>query len=100
MDFIPNTPKENKYRDRVKKIGNSDTLQRWFLINYKDEDGRNNICIKYALALLDDGMSSENIRHSLYDFNSKLEQPLSELELESTVMKTIIKKEYEKELAN
>jgi hypothetical protein len=100
MDFIPNTPKENKYRDRVKKIGNSDTLQRWFLINYKDEDGRNNICVKYALALLDDGMSSENIRHSLYDFNSKLEQPLSELELESTVMKTIIKKEYEKELAN
>lgn len=98
MDFIPNTPKESKYRDRVQKIGNSDTLQRWFLINYKDEEGRNNTCIKYALALLDDGMSSENIRHSLYDFNNKLENPLSELELESTVMKTIIKKEYEREL--
>ncbi len=99
MDFIPNTPKENKYRDRVKKIGNSDTLQRWFLINFKDEDGRNNTLIKYALALLDDGMNSENIRHSVYDMNNKLEQPISELELESTVMKTIIKKEYERELA-
>ena len=99
MDFIPNTPKEVKYRDRVKKIGNSDTLQRWFLINYRDEDGRNNTLIKYALALLDDGMNSENIRHSVYDMNNKLEQPISELELESTVMKTIIKKEYERELA-
>ncbi len=99
MDFIPNTPKESKYRDRIEKIGNSDTLQRWFLINYKDEDGRNNTLIKYALALLDDGMNSENIRHSVNDMNNKLEQPLGELEIESTVMKTVIKKEYERELA-
>lgn len=100
MDFIPNTPKETKYKDRIKRIGNSDMLQRWFLINYSDEDGRNNTLIKYALALLDDGMNSENIRHSVYDMNTKFENPISELEIESTVMKTVIKKEYERELVN
>lgn len=60
--------------------------------------GRNNMCRDYALALFDDGMSSDNIRHSLQSFNDKINNPLSVTELETTVMKTVIRKELEKEI--
>jgi len=49
------------------------------------------------MALFDDGMSSDNVRHSLHDFNARLNEPMQEKELESTVMKTIIRKELERE---
>ena len=98
LPFIPDTPKETTYKNRSNKYTGVENLQRWFLINVKeDEYGRNNMCRDYALALFDDGMSSDNIRHSVHSFNDKLNEPLSQSELESTVMKTVIRKEIERE---
>jgi hypothetical protein len=98
LQFIPDTPKEQVHKNRYNKYVGVEALQRWFLMN-KDEEayGRNNMCRDYALALFDDGMSSDNIRHSLHSFNEKLNNPLPEKELESTVMKTVLKKEFERE---
>ena len=98
LPFIPDTPKEVTYKARAGLYHGVEHLQRWFLMNKKEEDyGRNNMCRDYALALFDDGMNSDNIRHSLHSFNSRLNNPISEKELESTVMKTVLRKEFEKE---
>lgn len=97
LQFIPDTSKEKSYRDKYNSIGSVDDLQRWFLMNFNPEEGRNNLLIKYALALFDDGLNSDTIRHSVYDLNSKLDEPLQEKEIEATVMKTIIRKEFERE---
>lgn len=100
LPFIPDTPKESKQRDISNKYTGVEHLQRWFLMNYDEaEYGRNNMCRDYALALFDDGLSSDTIRHSLHDFNERLNNPLAVTELESTVMKTVIRKEVERERA-
>ena len=98
LPFIPDTPKETTQKSISKKYAGVEHLQKWFLMNHDEESfGRNNMCIKYALALFDDGMSSDNIRHSVQDFNKRLNEPMIENELESTVMKTVIRKEVERE---
>lgn len=98
LPFIPNTSKEEKQKELNVKYEGTESLQKWFLMNRASTDyGRNNMIRDYALALLDGGMNSDNIRHSIYDFNKKLEEPLKEMELESTVMKTVIRKEAEME---
>lgn len=98
LPFIPDTPKETTYKSRSDKYTGVENLQRWFLMNVKEDDyGRNNMCRDYALALFDDGMSSDNIRHSVHSFNDKLNNPLAHTEIEKTVMKTVIRKEIERE---
>ena len=92
--------KEEKQKSINQKYEGVENLQRWFLMNNRQEDGRNNMLRDYALAMLDNGMTSDNVRHSLYDFNDKLDNPLSQTELESTIMKTVIRKEIERENAN
>lgn len=100
LPFIPDTSKEEKQKSINQKYEGVENLQRWFLMNNRQEDGRNNMLRDYALAMLDNGMTSDNVRHSLYDFNDKLDNPLSKTELESTIMKTVIRKEIERENAN
>ena len=97
LPFIPDTTKQMRQKELSNKYTGVENLQRWFLMNFDETDGRNNMVLKYALALFDDGMSSENIRHSVQDLNSKLNQPLGENEIENTVMKTVIRKEFERE---
>ena len=99
LQFIPDTPKETTYKNRYTRYTGVEHLLKWFLMNVDEASyGRNNMCRDYALALFDDGMSSDNIRHSLQSFNDKINNPLSVTELETTVMKTVIRKELEKEI--
>lgn len=97
LPFIPDTSKQERQKDLSKRYVGVESLQRWFLMNFNEEDGRNNMLRNYALALLDNGLSSENVRLSVFDMNTKLNVPLVEREIESTIMKTVIRKELEKE---
>jgi len=97
LPFIPDTTKQERQRDLSKRYIGVESLQRWFLMNMNEEDGRNNMLIQYALALLDNGMTSDGIRHSVYDMNTKLNVPLNEREIDSTIMKTVLRKEFERE---
>ena len=98
LQFIPDTPKEVVYKKRYNAYTGVEHLQKWFLMNYNEEDyGRNNMCRDYALALFDDGMNSDNVRNSLHSFNEKLNTPMNHSELESTVMKTVLRKEIKRE---
>lgn len=98
LPFIPNTSKEVKQKELTEKYSGIEGLQKWFLINSLQEDGRNNMLLRYSMCLLDKGMTSENIRHSVYDMNSKIDEPLKESEIENTIMKSIIRKEFESEM--
>ena len=53
---------------------------------------------RYAMTLLDKGLTSDDIRYNLEDLNSKLEKPLSMVEVESTIMKSIIREEYKRQI--
>ena len=98
LPFIPDTSKEVNQNLINARYDSVEALQKWFLLNFDESQGRNNMLIRYALALLDSGMVSDNIRHSVYELNKHLTNPLQDAELESTIMKTIIRKEMEREI--
>jgi len=66
-------------------------LERWFL-NNTGEGNRSNMILKYALALVDNGYNMDQVYSAVTTFNSKIVDPLTELELSSTVMLTVAKR--------
>lgn len=97
MNFIPNTKKQRELKDSIEMYGSLDALQRWFAMNIGD-GSRNVMMHKYAMALLDKGLSSETIRYSLEDMNAKLEKPLPMKEIDSTIMFSVIKEETKRNM--
>lgn len=97
MDFIPSTKKQHDMKTKLESFGSLDALQRWFALNIGD-GSRNNMMHRYAMTLLDKGLSSDDIRYNLEDLNSKLEKPLSMIEVESTIIKSIIREEYKRQM--
>ena len=53
---------------------------------------RNNQMLKYALALVDNGMSLMDVTKQVHAFNDKLNTPLPKDEIESTILVTVAKK--------
>lgn len=91
LPFIPNTERNDNYRKEYKAVANMDNLERWFASKMVAGD-RNNQMIKYALALVDTGMDLQQVRTQVHAFNGKLSEPLSEIELDSTIMVTVARK--------
>ena len=48
--------------------------------------------IKYALALVDNGLSFQEVENHVKGFNKKLSNPLPENELQNTILITVAKK--------
>jgi hypothetical protein len=93
LPFIPNTAKNDAYRKEAKAVENLDNLERWFAQRIGAEgSGRNNQMIKYALALVDSGFGFNEVSQRVHDFNKKLQVPLSEAEINSTILVTAAKK--------
>lgn len=96
LQFIPKTSKNDEFKTQTQKLGNLDTLERWFAQRMGGEgSGRNNQMIKYALALKDGGYTLPDAMQAVRDFDKKLVKPLG-AELESTIFKTLAKR-YEEE---
>jgi hypothetical protein len=95
-DFLPKTKKQEEMKERSLQITNSNSVQRYFLLNHGN--GRNDAALKYAMMLMDSGHASDEAILLVRDFNKKLPEPLSEQELASTVFKTIYKKEAKMEM--
>jgi hypothetical protein len=53
---------------------------------------RNNNMIKYALALVDNGMSLIDVTKQVHAFNQKMNSPLTAAEIDSTVLITVAKR--------
>lgn len=91
LPFIPKTSKNEQYRQGLQKVENLDNLERWFAQRMASGN-RNNHMLKYALALLDGGMDLMSVNRQVHAFNSKLNNPLSEEEVNSTIMVTVAKR--------
>jgi uncharacterized membrane protein YjjP (DUF1212 family) len=50
---------------------------------------RNDNMLKYAYALVDSGMSLIDVQNQVHSFNKKLNNPLTENEIDSTIMVSV-----------
>lgn len=91
LDFIPKTSRNESFKHTTQKLENLDNLERWFAVRMA-EGNRNNHMIKFALALVDGGMSLLDVTNQVMSFNDKLSNGLSKAEIENTVLVTVAKK--------
>jgi hypothetical protein len=90
MLFIPST---KKAEDQAQKFIDNESLgnlERWFFLN-TSSGNRSNQLIKYALVLVDSGYTIDGVRHAIMAFNKKLQNGLSEDEINTTIMQSVIR---------
>jgi hypothetical protein len=91
LDFIPKTSRNEAYRNQNKELMSLDNLERWFAGRITSGN-RNNQMIKFALALVDGGMGLVEVNKRVHEFNAKLNNPLKEDEIDTTIMVTVGKR--------
>lgn len=91
LPFLPKTTKNEQYRQQFQKVESLDNLERWFAQRIAT-GSRNNQMLKYALALVDTGMSLIDVQKQVAAFNGKLNTPLPASEIDTTIMKTVAKR--------
>jgi hypothetical protein len=88
LPFIPKTHKNEEFRSRVLDQQGMDNLERWVLNNTGDGN-RNNMLLRYAMILVDNGFDFDQIRTRVASLNDKMADKLSDAEILSTVMVTV-----------
>lgn len=96
LQFIPKTSRNEEFRENMVKLGNLDNLERWFAQRMVTGN-RNNLMLRYAMTLVDSGMSYNEVEERVIDFNSKLDNKLPDNELRSTVLVTAARKIHSNE---
>lgn len=91
LPFIPKTSKNEQYKQNYQKLESLDNLERWFAQRIASGN-RNNQMLKYALALVDTGMSLMDVSKQVHAFNDKLNTPLAANEIDTTIMVTVAKR--------
>jgi hypothetical protein len=91
LDFIPKTSRGEAHRAQFQSLQSLDNLERWFAQRIATGN-RNNNMIKYALALVDNGMSLIEVTRQVHAFNQKMNSPLTATEIDSTVLITVAKR--------
>ena len=91
LPFIPKTRKNEKFQQSVLDLKGMDSLERWVINSAKEGGQRNNLLHRYALILVDAGLTADVIGEHIMKLNAKLPEPLSELEILKTVMVTVNK---------
>lgn len=87
LPFVPQTSRNEQHNKDMKALGSLDNLERWFAQRFT-EGNRNQLMIKFALALADTGMSYPEVEEKVLSFNKKLSNGLSKDELQRTVLLT------------
>lgn len=91
LPFIPQTSRNEAFKEASKELQSLDNLERWFAQKIASGN-RNNNMIKFALALVDSGMDLVSVKTAVHAFNKKLNTPLSEGEIDNTIMVTVAKR--------
>ena len=91
LDFIPKTSRNEQHKQQSQKLESLDNLERWFAQRIATGN-RNNHMIRYALTLVDSGLAFPDVETMVHAFNKKLSNPLSEEELDNTVLRTAAKR--------
>lgn len=91
LKFIPQTSKNEEYKQSLVKLENLPNLERWFAQRMVT-GSRNNHMIRFALTLVDMGLGFNEIEQRVLEFNAKLDNKLPDDELRQTVLKTVASK--------
>jgi hypothetical protein len=90
LQFIPKTSKAEEKKKRLLDTQSLSNIERWFVDKFKDGN-RSNQMIKYALLLVDSGLSEQEVQSKVLDLNEKLSNKLDEGEIHSTIFITVSK---------
>lgn len=90
-DFIPRTAKNEAFQQGMKSIESLDNLERWFAARI-GMGNRNNNMLRFAMVLVDSGADFSTVSNQVRAFNKKLSNPLSDEELNSTILVSVAKK--------
>lgn len=91
LPFIPKTSKNEQYKRNFQQVESLDNLERWFAQRIASGN-RNNNLLKYAMALVDSGMSLIDVTKQVHAFNEKINNPLDKSEIDSTIMVSVAKR--------
>lgn len=91
LKFIPKTSKNEHHKKSIQSLGSLDNLERWFAQQIATGN-RNNQMLKYAMALVDSGMTFDQVTSCVKSFNSKINNPLDAAELDKTILVSVAKK--------
>lgn len=91
LKFVPKTSKNEQYKTQMTSLESMENLERWFAQRIV-AGNRNNQMLRYAMTLVDSGMSYNDVEDHVKSFNSKLGDPLKEDELHNTILKTVARK--------
>lgn len=91
LPFIPKTKKNEERKQHKLDHRDMDNLERWVMQNSGDGN-RNNMLLRYALLLVDSGLSTIEIQDKVIQLNDKLPDKLSEQEILGTIMVTVSKR--------
>ena len=91
LPFIPKTQKNLDRQDKNKNLGDLSKVDKFFAAQW-DIKGRNNTLIRYGLMVMDSGLDLYETEQRIKEFNGRFKDPLSEDEINNTVMKTLSKK--------
>ena len=98
MLFIPKTAKAEEQAKKILDHQSLSNLERWFALGIS-VGNRSKQIIKYALLLVDNGYSFDQVKNSIFSFNDKLKDGLTEEEINSTIMVTVMKRIAQRETA-
>lgn len=90
-NFIPKTTRNETYAKERQPLRSFDNVERWFA-GQMQAGNRNNLMIRYALTLFDNGVDYNELEARVLDFNKRLADGLSEDELRATVLVTAARK--------
>ena len=91
LQFIPKTKKADERKQLLASQTNLTALERWSL-NQAKNGNRNHTLARYAFTLVELGQSFDAIRAQVLDMNQKLDEPLDDAEIHSTILTTVNKR--------
>lgn len=91
LPFIPKTSRNEDHNKEQTSLESMSNLERWFAQRIA-VGNRNKNLLKYAMALVDSGMSYSDVEDNVLRFNSSLNTGLTQEELENTIFVTVAKR--------
>lgn len=88
--FIPKTAKNDERKKFIADNTSLSNMERWFC-NNTGKGNRSNQLIKYALLLVDAGLTFKEIQDNILNLNNKLPNKMKEAEIISTILATTSK---------
>lgn len=91
LQFIPKTKKADERKQTLASQTNLTALERWS-INQAGKGNRNHTLARYAFTLIELGHSFDAIRAQVFDMNQKLNEPLDDSEIHSTILTSVTRR--------